>query len=527
MHYVVFARKYRPQGFDDVVGQEHITRTLKNAVRTGRVAQAYLFCGSRGIGKTTMARILAKALNCKDGPTTEPCGECESCRRIANGDDMDVIEIDGASNRRIEDVRELRQKASVAAARSRFKIYYIDEVHMLTKEAFNALLKTLEEPPSHVKFIFSTTETEKIPETITSRCQRFDFRRLSDADVVRWLEEVCAREGLKVEEGGLAAIARAARGSMRDALGTLDQLAAFGDEIALKDVLLVLGAVDRRVLGEMVDALAVEDTAAALSCLHQALFDGTDAEVLAGDLSEYLRDLLVTRYCGAGDGMLGGAAAAAELLRRQTELFTADQLTYMIQVLREAALRARRDTTGRLALELAIVKISRLSELVPLEQALDGLSGPGGPANPGPAAATGRRAAPPGRSGAPRSTAGMRQRLKNAGGGTNSGRSAGGNDGGPATRARENGPAVATAAPAPPRPEGMDEVTYRRLVSCADDPQAGREALTHEALVEAFTSGNKTLGLEPVRLERFTPPRKPLGHDAEEPDETEHTEEET
>ncbi|MHC4789184.1 MAG: DNA polymerase III subunit gamma/tau, partial [Planctomycetota bacterium] len=193
--YVVFARKYRPQRFEGVVGQEHITRTLQNAVRRGRVAHAYLFCGSRGVGKTTVARILAKALNCAEGPTPEPCCECEACRRIATGDDMDVMEIDGASNRGIDQVRDLRQNVRLVPAHSRFKIYYIDEVHMLTGEAFNALLKTLEEPPRHVKFIFSTTDPQRLPETVKSRCQRFDFHRIPDAGIIGLLEQVCEAEG--------------------------------------------------------------------------------------------------------------------------------------------------------------------------------------------------------------------------------------------------------------------------------------------------------------------------------------------
>ncbi len=195
--YVVFARKYRPERFEDVVGQQHVTRTLQNAVRSGRVAHAYLFSGSRGVGKTTVARILAKALNCADGPTPEPCGECDSCRRIATGDDLDVMEIDGASNRGIDQVRDLRQNVGLAPAHSRYKIYYIDEVHMLTEPAFNALLKTLEEPPQHVKFIFSTTDPQKLPETVKSRCQRFDFRRIADAEIVAWLRRSRRRRGCR------------------------------------------------------------------------------------------------------------------------------------------------------------------------------------------------------------------------------------------------------------------------------------------------------------------------------------------
>jgi len=322
--YVVFARKYRPQTFGDVVGQQHIALTLQNAVRNDRVAHAYLFCGSRGVGKTTVARILAKALNCEKGPTPDPCCQCDACLRIATGDDIDVLEIDGASSRGIDEVRELRQSVRLAPARSRHRIFYIDEVHMLTGPAFNALLKTLEEPPPHVKFMFSTTDPQKMPETVKSRCQRFDFRRIGDADIIDWLDGICEKEGLKVEDGGLAAIARSARGGMRDALGSLDQLASFGSEIALKDVLAVLGAVDASALVRVVDALAAEDTGEALHAVHDVLFAGTDVTDFADQLSLYLRDVLVAGCCGAGDSLLGGATAGSVMLKclRPTRLRT-------------------------------------------------------------------------------------------------------------------------------------------------------------------------------------------------------------
>ncbi len=502
--YVVFARKYRPQRFEDVVGQEHIARTLRNAVRTGRVAHAYLFCGSRGVGKTTVARILAKALNCKDGPTPEPCGACESCRRIATGDDLDVMEIDGASNRGIDEVRDLRQNARLAPAHSRFKVYYIDEVHMLSDPAFNALLKTLEEPPSHVKFIFSTTDPQKLPETVKSRCQRFDFRRISDADIIGHLQAVCQKEGLHVEEGVLGVMARAARGSMRDALSTLDQLAAFGDSIRMEDTLAVLGAVDRRVLAHIVDALAQEQTAEALSAVHEALFGGTDVEDLADQVSQYLRDLLVASYCGAGDPMLAGAAADAETLKRQAGLFSPDQLTYMIQLLREAKLRARRDTTGRIALELAVVKMSRLSELASVQEALSGLPGPGGPrqaAAGAPAAAAPAAAAAAAQEPGP-SPVGVLRRM------------------GDRLKRDARKPPAAPERPGPP--EGVSEEKYRRILASADNPDAAREALQEEPLMRAFIEADKRLGLEPVRLQRNVVPQQ-----QEEPDEEEPAEEET
>jgi DNA polymerase-3 subunit gamma/tau len=508
--YVVFARKYRPERFEDVVGQQHVTRTLQNAVRGGRVAHAYLFCGSRGVGKTTVARILAKALNCKDGPTPEPCGQCESCRRIATGDDLDVMEIDGASNRGIDQVRDLRQNVGLAPAHSRFKIYYIDEVHMLTEPAFNALLKTLEEPPQHVKFIFSTTDPQKLPETVKSRCQRFDFRRIADAEIVAWLASIAEKEGLQVEDGVLAAVARAARGGLRDALGALDQLAAFGETITMADVQAVLGTVDRTALAEITDALAAEDTAAALAAVDRLLFEGTDVEDFADQLSQHLRDLVVARYCGTDAPMLAGAAADAETLERQSQLFSPEQITYMIQLLREAKLRARRDSTGRIALELAVIKMSRLSELAPVTEALRALEGGG--------AAPGRTAAPQAGPQAPASapqSAGsgaatalrnMKDKLKRR----NSGAPAAGRTAAPAAGGAAK-PATAGRAP-----DGISDVKYRQIVASAEEPEAAVEALGEPALLKAFVEADKAMGLNPLKVER-----RPRQQDAAEPEASE------
>jgi len=505
--YVVFARKYRPMRFEDVVGQDHVTRTLRNAVEGDRVAHAYLFCGSRGVGKTTVARILAKALNCENGPTPEPCCACDACKRIATGDDIDVMEIDGASNRGIDEVRELRQNARLVPSRSRFKIYYIDEVHMLTDPAFNALLKTLEEPPSHVKFIFSTTDPQKLPETIKSRCQRFDFRRIDDADLVKGLESVCSQEGLEVEAGGLGLVARAARGSMRDALGTLDQLAAFGSKISQSDVLGVLGAVDQQSLVDLVDALAQESTADALGALHRIIAGGADVEDVADQISQHLRDLTVASFCGVDDPLLAGSAAEAQTLERQAGLFSPEQFTYMIQVLREAKLRARRDTTGRVALELGVIKLSRLSQLVPVQEALDALAGSGTV----PPQSRQPQGSP--RQGSPepqpnqavsRTLARMREKVKN----------------GP--------PRAQTGAPAEPAPtpealpEGMNGTRYRQLLACAEDPDAAREALAEKPLMKAFVEGDHELSLDPVRLERHR--QEDEEAEAEEPSEVEEEE---
>jgi len=475
--YLVFARKYRPLRFEEVVGQAHIATTLQNAVKNDRVGHAYLFCGSRGVGKTTMARILAAALNCEKGPTADPCGACTSCRAIATGDDLDVIEIDGASNRGIDQIRELRQNLGYAPARSRCKIYYIDEVHMLTPPAFNALLKSLEEPPSHVKFIFSTTDPQQLPDTVKSRCQRFDFHRISDAEIIKHLRFVCEKEGLEPEKGSLECVARSARGSMRDALSTLDQLASFdGKNVPLQQVLTVLGAVETRRLTETIDALAQGETGSALSIVHEILFSGVDVLDFADQLSEYVRDLLVASYLGTDDELLAGAAADAETLSRQSEMFSPEQLLYVIQVLREAKLRARRETTGRLALEVAIVKLSRLDELVPVEQALQQLSGPAGAANPRQSQELARKAQPAGSTVSKRIQS-IREKLQNR-----------------------------TAAPSRSEdvqaPEGVDPAKLQQIQGAAADAAAMEELAKDQPLLKAFVEADREFGLSPVRLRR-------------------------
>ena len=297
MVYQVTARKWRPQTFGEVVGQEHVTTTLQNALASGRIAQSYLFCGPRGVGKTTAARLLAKALNCsgRSGPEApaDPCNECDSCRAIANGTSMNVLEIDGASNNSVDDIRELREVVRYVSTAGTYKIYIIDEVHMLSTAAFNALLKTLEEPPPHVVFIFATTEVQEVPETILSRCQRFNFRRITAEAIAAHLARITAAEGIAGDEDALFQLATRADGSLRDAESALDQVVAFDQSrVTLPAVQQVLGIVDRTLYFELTEAVATADAAAVLQTVARAADEGTDVEELAGGFAEHLRHLL-------------------------------------------------------------------------------------------------------------------------------------------------------------------------------------------------------------------------------------------
>src|SRR6266446_3811816 len=312
--YQVLARKWRPQQFDDVVGQEHVTTTLKNAIGQNRLAHAYLFVGPRGIGKTSTARIFAKALNCVKGPTATPCDKCDNCLEITGGRSLDVLEIDGASNNGVEQVRELRDTVRYAPARGKFKIYIIDEVHMLTTQAFNALLKTLEEPPAHVKFIFATTEPQKVLPTILSRCQRFDLSRIPAGLIAKHLKEIAKKEKVSIDDAALAAIARGAEGGLRDAESALDQLIAFcGNKIAEKDVLSVFGLVAHDKLAGLTDAIIDGEMNSALTIVKELDEVGKDLQRLLADLLDHYRNLLVLSL---GGGELDVAEADLELLEK-------------------------------------------------------------------------------------------------------------------------------------------------------------------------------------------------------------------
>jgi DNA polymerase-3 subunit gamma/tau len=376
--YTVLARRYRPQQFADLVGQEAVAQALTNALQSDRVAHAYLFAGSRGVGKTSTARILAKALNCEKGPTVAPCDICEICRSIATGEDVDVLELDGASNRGIDEVREIRQNVQYRPARARFKIYIIDEVHQLTKDAFNALLKTLEEPPPHVKFIFATTEAHKIPVTILSRCQRFDFAGIGTPRIVERLREIVAGEGLQADDDALEMVARRAGGSMRDAQSLLDQLLAFGGERLTADqVHRLLGTARDDRVADLAAAVLARDAKKALEVLASMADEGLQLGELADQLIEYWRDLMVLS-CAGGEEAAAGMVNPAhrQALARQAAAVKLDTILAGLDVLVTTKARLRTSSHDRVLLEMALVRLSRLDDLVSLGQLAQWLRNP-------------------------------------------------------------------------------------------------------------------------------------------------------
>lgn len=356
MSYEVFARKYRPQTFDDLIGQAHVSRTLKNAVAQNRLAHAYLFVGPRGIGKTSTARILAKSLNCVKGPTVTPCGECDNCREIAAGNSLDVIEIDGASNNSVEDVRQLRENVRYAPAKGRYKIYLIDEVHMLSPAAFNALLKTLEEPPEHVKFIFATTEPQKVLPTILSRCQRFDLRRISANLIAKHLQFIAGKEKIALEPTAAHAIARGAEGGLRDAESMLDQLVAFcGEKITENDVLDVFGFTSEQTVVDLTGRILRGETPGAIDLLHQQSDAGKDMMRLMSDLIAYLRDLLV--FKAKPDALKEDVELDVQTsLAAHAELVTTDRLLELVDQFAAAEGRMKWAPNKKLHFEVAIIK---------------------------------------------------------------------------------------------------------------------------------------------------------------------------
>jgi DNA polymerase-3 subunit gamma/tau len=370
MSYVVFARKWRPQTFNDVVGQEHITETLKKAIEKNRVAHAFIFTGTRGVGKTTTARIMARALNCEKGPTVNPCGECTSCKNILSGASFDVLEIDGASNNGVDDIRELRENIGYSSMGGKYRIYVIDEVHMLTKAAFNALLKTLEEPPKNVIFIFATTEPQKIPATIHSRCQRYDFKRIGAEQILGYLIDICTTEKIKFEKSALMLVARKADGSMRDSLSLLDQVYSFcQDNLTEKEVRKVLGLVGLDVFNTVMDAVASKNAAPALGAVQDVLYQGFDLQEFLLGLQEHIRNLLFARIPGAIEarGVEIEPEAAVEL-RKSAERFTEGDLLRMSEIVRKAENELKWSAFSRFHVEITILKLVFLDRTVSIDQ---------------------------------------------------------------------------------------------------------------------------------------------------------------
>ena len=385
--YTVVARRYRPQSFGDLVGQQHVAQALANAIRLNRVGHAYLFTGARGVGKTSSARIFAKCLNCITGPTSTPCNECDICQSVSIGEDIDVLEIDGASNRGIDEIRQLRSNAIVRPSRSRFKIYIIDEVHMLTQQAFNALLKTLEEPPDHVKFIFCTTDPQKIPITVLSRCQRFDFSPVQTTEIVSRLNEICASENIEADAEALSILARRAGGSMRDSQSLLEQLFSFCDgQISTDDVHQLLGTADSGRIAEIADALIESDAAGAINCIANAIDGGVDAGQLASQLLGYFRDTMAARVGASVEAMLFTSESELSALNAKAEKLGLEKALSIVQLLDHCITRMQSSMHGRTLLEVAAVRICNLQSLDVVADLVDQLAGisatPGAPGKP-------------------------------------------------------------------------------------------------------------------------------------------------
>lgn len=380
MSYTVLARKFRSRTFDEVIGQGAITATLKNAIAQDRVHHGYLFCGTRGVGKTSMARILAKALNClcSDKPTASPCGTCDACEMIARGEDIDVVEIDAASNTGVDNIRELRSNAVFRPTRCRYKIYIIDEVHMLSTGAFNALLKTLEEPPSHVKFILATTEVQKVPATILSRVQRFDFKSITPAEIAEQLASICKAEGVEAEPDALKRLARLANGSMRDALSLLDQVMSMGRmRVSLEIVNELLPVAHDELFAELIDRLADGDAGGAVAVLDRSLSQGRSLDVLCGLLIGQIRDLMMLRICGAETDLVDVPAGLRTRLVEQAARFDSGAYVYMITVLEELRRSVKSSGSGRALVEAAIIRLAESSKFSSIESLLAQLEGGG------------------------------------------------------------------------------------------------------------------------------------------------------
>ncbi len=371
MSYQVIARKWRPQTFKDLVGQEHVTGTLANAIKNDRVAHAYIFSGARGVGKTTAARILAKAMNCVNGPTAEPCGVCDSCKEIAAGSSLDVIEIDAASNRGIDQIRELREMVRYAPAASRSKVVILDEAHMLTGEASNALLKTLEEPPDRVIFVMATTEPENLEDTIRSRSQHFHFRALTFNEIANRIKYIAKEENLTIADGAVAVIARMAEGSMRDALSLLEQARAYcGDNIPDKEVRELLGVVPEDALNELVDAIATGSADRALGLVHTFQKEGRNLQHFCREAIRHMRNLLIARVCGGDSDLIAATPDQRPALAKAAAQFSEEDLTRFFNILLQTDDDLRRKPDPRVHLEMGLLRLIHAGRLAPLEELL-------------------------------------------------------------------------------------------------------------------------------------------------------------
>ncbi len=431
--YLVLARKYRPKTFSEVIGQDHVIRTLSNSIRSGRVAHAFLFCGVRGVGKTTVARILAKSLNCagRQEGETDPCNVCSSCKEIGSGISVDVHEIDGASNTSVDNIREINENIKYPPVSSPYKIIIIDEVHMISINAFNALLKTLEEPPPHAKFIFATTESHKVPATINSRCQRFNFRTISAREIADGMDAILKQEGLAADEEALSLVAREAQGSFRDALSLLDQVIAFGSKrIAPEDVIGILGIAGRDSFSRLVKAILERDAASALTVVHEVFRHGYDPEQLVMDLIQYLRNLIVVKTVPPAarvEGLIDASASELEEMESLTGMTTAQELQNFFSMLVRSEGEIKRSGNPWVALEMTVLKMAYAPDIADLSEILRHIDSglPPSPHNPagerrsgatppvaaksGRSGTKGKPASPPGKGGAPEQNSADRQ----------------------------------------------------------------------------------------------------------------------
>jgi DNA polymerase-3 subunit gamma/tau len=385
--YQVIARKYRPQAFDELISQEHVKTTLENAITQGRIAHGYIFSGQRGTGKTTVARIFARCLNCEQGPTPTPCGKCASCLEIAGGSSMDVIEIDAASNRGINEMRELRESVRFRPARDRYKVFIIDEAHQITSEAFNALLKTLEEPPEWVVFMLCTTESHKIPSTIVSRCQQFSFRSVDFAELVARMEWIMQQEGITADADAVAVLARAGEGSVRDSLSALDQaIACCGNKLDAAEVRALLGLFSLESLGRVTTALAEGDSQKMFAVVAELEANGRSLQHFARELARHFRNLVVVKITGGETRLVAASQAEQQKLAEAAAPFSEEDLTRYLQLSLDLFRDLQSSLQPRLHLEMGLLRMVQAGRLQPIEEALAGLSGGTAPSKPAPAA---------------------------------------------------------------------------------------------------------------------------------------------